>query len=159
MKNIEFKKVFYQRNIDLGIDPECHECTSHCLNGGYPQVKREGRMIKLHRYMYIQSTGESPPVVMHLCDNRKCINLLHLKGGTVSDNNQDKSSKGRVVSRLSENSGERHYKSRLTEESVRWIKVWIVEGFSDTIISKAFNVSRGCIKSIRREDSWKEVII
>jgi len=107
-KEIQYEKVFYQRNVDLGIDPECHECTSHGINKlGYPTIGSEGITWHLHRYMYVQFTGEKPPVVMHLCDNRKCINLLHLKGGTQRDNVQDMIKKGRKVTSYYDKKGKK----------------------------------------------------
>lgn len=37
------------------------------------------------------------PIVLHTCDNRKCINPDHLKGGTQSENLRDAFYKGRLV--------------------------------------------------------------
>lgn len=95
-REITYEKVFYQRNVDLGIDQECYECTSHALDKGYPKIQREGFQY-LHRFIFFQSTGENPEVVMHLCDNRKCININHLRAGTRSENSRDMTLKGRRV--------------------------------------------------------------
>ena len=51
-----------------------------------------------HRLMWMQTYGPIPRghVVMHLCDNPKCINIEHLQLGTQSDNMFDKVAKGRI---------------------------------------------------------------
>ena len=51
-----------------------------------------------HRLMWMQTYGPIPRgyVVMHLCDNPKCINIEHLRLGTQSDNMFDKVAKGRT---------------------------------------------------------------
>ena len=98
MKFTWCNKVSYQRNVDLGIDPECHECSSHWRDmSGYPRIEVNKRIWKMHRWIYLQHTGESPEVVMHLCDNRKCININHLRAGTRSENSRDMTLKGRRV--------------------------------------------------------------
>lgn len=45
-----------------------------------------------NNHTFISSSKE---VVMHSCDNRKCINPGHLSIGTQKDNMQDRSKKGR----------------------------------------------------------------
>ncbi len=49
----------------------------------------------VHRIVHAYATGETPKVVMHTCDNRKCVNPNHLKSGTHQDNTQDMLAKGR----------------------------------------------------------------
>lgn len=63
----------------------------------YPRAWRLGKKIGLHRYSYTIHKGQIPEglVVMHQCDNRKCINPDHLSLGTVADNNRDRTEKGR----------------------------------------------------------------
>jgi len=59
----------------------------------YPKV----RMISSHKWVWERSRGPVPEgmVLMHSCDNRRCVNLAHLSLGTVSDNNRDMCRKGR----------------------------------------------------------------
>ncbi len=48
-----------------------------------------------HRIVHALATGETPPTVMHSCDNRLCINPNHLSSGTYRENTQDMLAKGR----------------------------------------------------------------
>ena len=98
---IKHELVFKSRNVELGIDPYCHECTSHKARHlfGYVMVKRDG-FRQMHRWLWWQETGEKPEVVMHLCDNPSCINIAHLKAGTFAENNHDMSVKGRAPGAL-----------------------------------------------------------
>jgi len=51
---------------------------------------------RLHRKIFRLIGGGSPQVVMHTCDNPKCINPEHLRAGTFKDNSQDMAQKGRA---------------------------------------------------------------
>ena len=65
---------------------------------GYGNFRFNGKTTSVHRLVYESYHGESPPVVMHTCDNPACFNIEHLKGGTHKDNTQDMIRKGRRVS-------------------------------------------------------------
>ena len=115
-KQIEWAGVFYQRNVDLGIAPKCHECVSHTHDKlGYTVFKRDGFYL-MHRWVWWKATGETPDVVMHKCDNPCCINLEHLCAGTVKENNRDRDGKGR-----SGTAGQR-WKRALADTEVRDVR-------------------------------------
>lgn len=75
-------------------------------NGGYATVYSHsvsGRKIKvlIHRKVYCEANGLDIKdirglVVMHLCDNPRCIEPSHLKLGTHQDNMDDAKKKGRM---------------------------------------------------------------
>jgi hypothetical protein len=74
------------------------EWNGNTYKNGYAKVSKT-KLFKsglLHREVYRLHTNESPEVVMHVCDNRKCINPEHLKGGTQSENILDMFSKNRA---------------------------------------------------------------
>lgn len=78
-----------------------------CSDNGYGMISRGGRqagVISTHRYSYEIYFGDIPDdhVVMHTCDNRRCVNPAHLKLGSVADNNQDMAAKGRGRGRWSQ---------------------------------------------------------
>lgn len=64
---------------------------------GYSQVHINGKTKRAHRVVYENIYGPIPLglLVMHKCDNRRCINPLHLRLGTAKDNTLDSIAKGR----------------------------------------------------------------
>jgi len=69
--NSLFKPIKYK------VNGECWECISHSVNNsGYPRVYRNGKKEFIHRYVYQLYNGNIPNKmeIMHICDNRICIN-------------------------------------------------------------------------------------
>lgn len=68
---------------------------------GYGRTNVSGRMTLVHRVALMLAGRDVPPrrVLMHACDNRRCVNPAHLTIGTVTDNNRDRTAKGRDATR------------------------------------------------------------
>lgn len=75
-----------------------------CVDHGYEskryaRIYHKGRTVSAHRLAYAVANGldvfTMGGVVMHSCDNPRCINPRHLSLGTYSMNTQDMHSKGR----------------------------------------------------------------
>lgn len=77
------------------------------------------RKVRTHRYMFEQAFGTIPVglVIMHICDNRACSNLQHLKLATQSENITDMYKKGRQGDRATKQ-GESHHMTKVTQEDV-----------------------------------------
>jgi hypothetical protein len=81
----------------------CMEWQGHLSSAGYASVgsytaktiNTPKRSALVHRRVFELTHGKSPAVVMHTCDNRKCINPAHLAAGTQKDNVRDAVAKGR----------------------------------------------------------------
>jgi len=64
---------------------------------GYGRLRFEGRKSYVHRAVYETFFGPIPAglVVMHVCDNPKCVRPSHLRVGTQIENMRDMAMKGR----------------------------------------------------------------
>lgn len=71
-------------------------------NGGYGQVRWQGKPWNAHRLAFTLSGGDmqGKKCVCHKCDNRACCNPAHLWPGSHSENILDAIRKGRYVSNL-----------------------------------------------------------
>ena len=93
------------------------------ING--KRYARKGVAILAHRVSWIIFKGDIPEsesfhgtVVMHICDNRKCVNPNHLRLGTQSDNVKDMVAKGRkVVGEWQKRKGIDHFRSAFKNQS------------------------------------------
>lgn len=84
-------------------ESECIEYTGYIGPTGYGDIIFKKKNWKVHRLYWILLHGPIRPwpldVVLHSCDNRKCINPDHLSLGTQQENIRDCVSKNRQASR------------------------------------------------------------
>lgn len=74
------------------VDSGCHEWQSTLHRDGYGKIWVVDRQVQAHRVAYQLYKGEVPDglLVLHICDNRKCVNPEHLYLGDAKQNTADK---------------------------------------------------------------------
>lgn len=77
---------------------QCWEWQGKLMHKGYGTLSLNNKTVRAHRAAYEVFVGPIPEgeVIMHLCDNRRCINPEHLRAGTFKDNFEDAMRKGRM---------------------------------------------------------------
>lgn len=151
----EHKLDYYLTTCDIK-DNGCIEWTKS-KRSGYGSLYYNGETHGVHRLVYEKYNGIIPDnmVVMHVCDNRACCNIEHLRLGTQQDNMIDKNNKNRG----NYNKGEDTYSSKLSNDDV----IKIVHELKNykrgdlTRIAKEYNVSVDTIYSIRKNKTWTHI--
>jgi hypothetical protein len=140
-----------------------HENSDGCwvippaLGGDQPKKARKNgkdRYIYVHvAEMYLGPKPENM-VIMHICDNRHCVNPAHLKYGTVSENMVDMHEKGRA----NHSAGENHGAAKLTEEDVRQARKLKEEtGISYEKLARMFGITSKVMRDAINRKTWRHV--
>lgn len=149
----------------------CWEWTGIVGKNGYGQIKVDGKTTGAHRVAWMMSLGEIPRglMVMHACDNRKCVRVGHLSLGTHQDNMDDMKSKGRAHSprgtrRAWVERGPRPFLrghlihgSKLTEEMALLALARAKLGDPLNVIARDMGVTPTCICSLVKGRTWKHL--
>lgn len=109
------------QNYSVDTETGCWNWMGRLNNYGYGVVSLP-KPVLAHRFFWAMVNGEIPrgdgyhgTVVMHKCDNRKCVNPDHLMLGTQADNVKDMIVKGRKVSGTP--SGVKHWNSSIKDQA------------------------------------------
>lgn len=128
----------------------CINFQGFIASNGYGRCwsKLNKKMTSAHRAAYEDAHGAIPDgmVVMHTCDNRRCVNINHLRLGTQSDNLRDMHTKGRRSHRHEDNPH-----AKLTPEQVALIRE---SPLGCRALGRLLDVHHSTISSIRRGASW-----
>lgn len=123
--------------------------------GGYGRMRisrqrgKQGKFRAAHRVAWEHANACRVPrgrMVLHLCDNRACVNPDHLFLGTAQDNSSDMVAKGRSMR------GEAHHKAKLSEADVMAIRQ---DGRSESVIAADYGVAKSTINAIRARRIWR----
>jgi len=158
MPNSWSKRTFWTRvNEQLSARPNgCVEFTGCKDDCGYGRINNgKGKLVRIHRAVWERDHGPIPfgMVVMHLCDNRACINPSHLVLGTQAQNVADMELKGRRRSLR----GVEHSQAKLTERAVLQIRAKLAMGSTCASIAAEYGVSEGMIRHIKKGRAWTHV--
>lgn len=147
------------KNIHTTTLYDCWEWVGSPNFYGYGEIRISGKTYKAHRIAYqffYEDDDIDDKVVMHICDNPKCCNPLHLKLGTQLDNINDMCSKHRNRGRGYP--GEDCGKHKLSNKQVLEIRNKYKTGlFSQRMLAKEYKVSQPNIKDILKRRTWKHI--
>lgn len=141
----------------------CWVWTSTVDVGGYglfhigSRKTNDRRGAKAHRWVFEQTHGctlkDRWDMVLHKCDNRKCVNPEHLFRGTHQENMKDRDVKKRQAH------GSRHGMSELTDDQVRHVLARKSWGEPETLkqLAARFGVSLPTLIHIRSGHTWKHL--
>lgn len=130
----------------------CTEHTQKSTRYGYTSIL--GRSVLLHRKVYADHNGLDPftmgGVVMHTCDNPRCVEPTHLVFADQSANIRDMYDKGRGAVKR----GEASPAAKVDEDAIRYIRAY--EGKQKDLMVQ-FGLSQAQISRIRGGSRWKHL--
>lgn len=127
----------------------CWEWNSASDSSGYGRFHYNGRLDSAHRVSWILKYGpvHKGMLVLHKCDNRKCVNPSHLFLGTHKDNMQDMAKKGRH--------GIPTHSNKLNSSDVIQIYKLRDSGLLQREIALIFGISQKQVRRILSGENWK----
>lgn len=149
-------REYLYSKFDLSENTECWNWNGALRWDGYGQFSCKGLSGKksgtpASRASWIIHNGPigADILVLHKCDNRKCVNPDHLFLGTNQDNMDDKISKGRGYS------GIKHWKAKLDPVKayeIRWLRA---SGWKIKKLAEQYGVTTSAIDGILSGANWR----
>ena len=131
----------------------CHEWTACTAYNGYGFIQMPIRIkTGAHRVSWILNYGAIPNnlYVCHKCDNRKCVNPLHLFLGTPKDNILDCVKKGRKA----DVAGSKNPMYKITEAQRKDIlKLFISHNETLIQIADKYSICEASVRAIARKSN------
>lgn len=125
---------------------ECWIWTGTLSDNGYGKIHIDRILYYAHRISFLFHNNKIDPdlVVMHSCDNKRCVNPHHLSQDTQWVNSMDAAIKGRFVRKLS-------------EPDIKKIRHLRESGLSLEKIAAQFGVCHSSINKIVKRKTWAYV--
>lgn len=138
-----WSKIDKNGPMHAGLGSRCWDWTA-AKTDGYGQIYIEQSMVYAHRVSYELAHGPiiDSRFVLHRCDRRSCCNPEHLYLGDAKQNMRDRKDRGGYAT------GEKHARSKLTDEQVREIRELQQDGFTSREVAKRYSVSASQISRI-----------
>lgn len=143
------------------IHPVCGQCWMYL--GNPSQRYGHFKDVFAHRFVWELVNGPIPEgmLVLHECDNGKCVNPGHLFLGTPQDNMDDKMSKGRQGDSGTKTPphGSLNGRAKLTEEIVTQIRELKRSGWTvkEIIAHLSIDVAEGTVRSAISGKTWRTI--
>lgn len=123
----------------------CWNWTGTLTHNGYGRFNPDGKSVRAHRWSYTRWVGPVPPgqMVLHHCDNRRCVNPAHLFLGGAAANSQDMVQKDRGIR------GIRNPRARITFEIAEQIRAdYAKPGATQGLLADRYGVSSTTIHRV-----------
>lgn len=140
------------------LNGKCWNWKGALCGGKYGAFYDGSKLIRAHRFSYELHKGIIPKnlVVMHACDNMKCVNPSHLSVGTMKDNIQDALKKGRMKV------GEAFWCAKTNEETVNKIRAEFRKPFTFSEeckrLGEKYKVGWRTVYHIAKGVTWKHLL-
>ncbi len=144
--------------VDTTVVSGCWEWRGFVSPRGYGRFYFRGSKWQAQRAAWVFANGEVPPdlLVLHHCDNRRCVRPSHLFLGTPLDNMRDMIAKGRQRHPIRYGLRTWH---KLTEDDVRAIRAaYSSGGMTQDALASQYGVSRRLIGGIVTGKRWRSVV-
>lgn len=141
----------FYNNTEQVTESGCVIWMKSCNDGGYGQVKINGRLQRTHRVSWELSFGLIPKGmnVLHRCDTRCCVNPNHLFLGTQKDNMVDASTKKRI--KMPCQKGSLHSRAKLSETDILNIRE---DKRDNKTIAASYAISKSHVGNIKSKSKW-----
>lgn len=132
----------------------CVEWSGSSDNKGYGQLRIGGKLIKAHRYAWARSNGPIPEgmVILHKCDNPRCVNIDHLSAGTQLENVKDMDAKGRRINNQAK--GNDCHAAKVNPDIVRLIRA---DTRRQIDIAAEYGITQTVVSKIKLKQAWNHV--
>ena len=137
----------------------CWEWTAGLNYDGYGCFCYNGNSRPAHRFSYTLHVGIIPEeiMVLHKCNNRKCVNPEHLYLGNNSNNMMDCVASGNFHSPFSIVGEDHPGTTKLTNNDVISIKCLLRDGVQQILIADMYNIDRSNISRINTGKIWSHI--
>lgn len=125
---------------------DCLIFTGFIATNGYGRVDtKETGEIYAHRAVAQHHLGKSDKIVLHACDNPRCVEINHLSYGSHLDNAKDRTERMRSAF------GEKNGKSYLKQEDV--LKIFN-DHRASRIVAEEYGCASKTVRNIRNGTTW-----
>lgn len=143
----------FHSSYSVSQDTGCWEWKLALSLDGYGRCYFDGVSVRAHRLSYQIHYGEFPRhfLVLHKCDNARCVNPAHLELGDQKENMKHKKERNRAKGI---NRGSNNGSSKLSSKDVEDILSLIGSGLKQHQVAKMYGITQGHVSRIKSGERW-----